>query len=105
MLMDRKQNPTKKWLKELLYRARIVENQLYKTAPSLKAYLDETTLRYRVKKAAHTIITSQFRIGKGKLSSSSESWSRAGISNPDPAVTRLFVPSFDCKKGSIANSN
>ena len=52
--MDRKQNPTKKWLKELLYRARIVENQLYKTAPSLKAYLDETTLKYRVKKAAHT---------------------------------------------------
>ena len=85
MLLDRKQNPSKKWLKELLYRARIVENQLYQTAPSLKAYLDETTLKYRVKKAAHTI-TSQFQIGKGKLSSSSESWSRAGISNPDPAV-------------------
>lgn len=64
MLKDRKQNPTQKWLKELPYKARKLEEQLYKSASSLEAYLDESTLKHRLKKVAYAI-TSQFHIAKG----------------------------------------
>lgn len=64
LLKDRKQNPTQKWLKELPYKARKLEEQLYKSALSLEAYLDESTLKHRLKKVAYAI-TSQFHIAKG----------------------------------------
>jgi len=64
LLKDRKQNPTPKWLKELPYKARKLEEQLYKSAASLEAYLDESTLKHRLKKVAYAI-TSQFHIAKG----------------------------------------
>ena len=75
LLRDRKQNPTPKWLKELPYKARKLEEQLYKTAPSLQAYLDKATVKHRLKKVAHAI-TSQFRIAKGKSPSSGKRTSK-----------------------------
>jgi len=60
LLRERKTDPSDKWLKELPFKARKLEEQLYKKAPSLKAYLDPGTLKTRLKKVAHAI-TSQFR--------------------------------------------
>lgn len=82
LLRDRKQNPTTKWLKELPYKARKLEEQLYKTAPSLEAYLDKQTLKHRLKKVAHAI-TSQFRLAKGgkTMSRRRSSKSRSSITS------------------------
>mmetsp|Transcript_14857 Transcript_14857/g.25190 ORF Transcript_14857/g.25190 Transcript_14857/m.25190 type:complete len:411 (-) Transcript_14857:556-1788(-) len=82
LLRDRKQHPTQKWLKELPYKARKLEEQLYKSAQSLEAYLDKSTLKHRLKRVAHAI-TSQFRLTKGgkSLGSRRSSKSRSSISS------------------------
>ena len=63
LLKERKVNPTDKWVKELPYKARKLEEQLYRTASSLEAYLDKSTLKHRLKTVAHAI-TSQFKLVK-----------------------------------------
>jgi hypothetical protein len=64
-------------MKELPYKARKLEEQLYKTAPSLEAYLEKTTLKHRLKKVAHDI-TSKFRLTK-KLKVENLNSSRSSI--------------------------
>jgi hypothetical protein len=57
LLLARKRNPTKEWLKELPYKARKLEEQLYKGAPTLQDYLDKASLKYRLKRVAKNIVT------------------------------------------------
>jgi hypothetical protein len=64
-------------LKELPYKAKKLEDQLYKTASSLKDYLDKATLKHRLKKVAHAI-TSQFKNAKEKTHQSSRGSNRGG---------------------------
>ena len=61
-LRARKQDPTQQWLKELPHKARKLEQHLYKTAPSLEAYLDKATLKSRLKKVARAISSGKFRM-------------------------------------------
>jgi hypothetical protein len=83
MLLARKQNPTKEWLKELPYKARKLEEQLYRGAPTLQDYLDKVSLKYRLKRVAKNIVT-QYRQARARRASSlkgmSSSYSMA--SNP-----------------------
>lgn len=65
LLLARKQNPTKEWLKELPYKARKLEDQLYRGAPTLQDYLDKATLKHRLKRVAKTIV-SNYRAAKAK---------------------------------------
>jgi hypothetical protein len=87
-LKERKSNPTDKWIKELPYKARKLEEQLYKTAPTLEAYLDKATLKHRLKKVAHAI-TSQFRLSKQKPHMSASASRRSGT-----ATAALDLPSL-----------
>lgn len=58
LLQERKKTPCNdSWKKELPYKALKLERQLYKGAPSLKAYMDETTLKHRLRKVANAITT------------------------------------------------
>ena len=63
LLTDRKHNPTEKWRNELPYKAKKLEEQLYKTAPSLEDYLDKDTLKDRLKHVARAI-TSQYKLAR-----------------------------------------
>jgi len=65
LLTERKHNPSQKWLLELPYKARKLEEQLYRTAPSFEYYIDRSTLKQRLKKVA-TAITFRFRDAKRK---------------------------------------
>lgn len=51
----RKQNPTSKWLGDLPYKARKLEEQLYQGASSLDDYSDKRTLKHRLKRVARAI--------------------------------------------------
>lgn len=110
LLKDRKQNPTPKWLKELPYKARKLEEQLYKSAASLEAYLDESTLKNRLKKVAYAI-TSQFHIAKGGtkkknkvtnsgIGQSTSSSSNQAIEEQMPFDSRLSGDAQGDNKGS-----
>jgi len=58
LLQDRKKGPCQKsWLQELPHKALRLEKHLYKAAPSLEAYMDETTLKHRLRKVANAITT------------------------------------------------
>lgn len=58
LLQDRKKEPCQKgWLQELPHKALKLEKQLYKAAPSLQAYMDESTLKHRLRKVANAITT------------------------------------------------
>ena len=56
----KKDNPSKKWLQRLPLKARMLENQLYKSAASLDAYLDRSTLKRRLGSLA-SAITSHYK--------------------------------------------
>jgi hypothetical protein len=92
ILQERKQNPTQKWLKELPFKAKRLENQLYKSATSLKEYLDKATLKYRLKKVAYAI-TSQFKNAKEKSHHSSRGSSNRGERNSDMSFPSLLSSS------------
>jgi hypothetical protein len=72
LLRDRKPHPSRGWLKDLPYKARKLEEQLFKTAPSLKEYLNEDTFKDRLTRVAQAI-TSQHKLAKGKSSHSGNS--------------------------------
>jgi hypothetical protein len=55
ILHARKANPTTNWLKSLPYKARKLEEQLYRGAPSIEDYSDKRTLKHRLKRVAHDI--------------------------------------------------
>ena len=58
LLQDRKKEPCQKgWLQELPHKALKLEKQLYKAAPSLQSYMDESTLKHRLRKIANAITT------------------------------------------------
>jgi hypothetical protein len=89
-LLARKRNPTQEWLKELPYKARKLEEQLYQGAPTLPDYLDEASLKYRLKRVAKNIV-SQYRQAKARRTStlngvsppsSGHSTSSSMVSNP-----------------------
>jgi hypothetical protein len=100
LLRDRKQNPTEKWRNELPYKAKKLEEQLYKTAPSLKEYLDKDTLKERLKQVARAI-TSQYRFAKGKSSlPSSKRISKRGSDSSFGSV--ISIPS---RRNSLSNTS
>lgn len=92
MLKDRKPNPSRDWLKDLPYKARKLEEQLYKTAPSLKEYLNEATFRNRLMRVAQAI-ASQHKLIKGKsvISGSNKRVSKRG--SDSSLGSRLSTPS------------
>lgn len=119
LLKERKVNPTEKWVKELPYKARKLEEQLYRTASSLEAYLDKSTLKHRLKTVAHAI-TSQFRLAKdGRKKTQSGMNKRSGpVAIPSdlsiPLISsvtnnNLSVPQFDSltqpRSGADSNQN
>jgi len=58
LLQERKRGPcNKSWLQELPHKALRLEKHLYKAAPSLESYMDETTLKHRLRKCANAIST------------------------------------------------
>lgn len=56
LLQERKKDPEQKWLQELPHKALRLEKHLYKAAPSLEAYMDETTLKHRLGKVANAMV-------------------------------------------------
>lgn len=67
LLAARKLNPTRKWLSELPYKARKLEERLYRTADSIEDYLNKKTLKERLKKVA-TEITLKYEKAKRQTS-------------------------------------
>jgi len=64
LLQERKKEPChKSWLQELPHKALRLEKHLYKSAPTLEAYMDESTLKHRLRKVANAI-TSHLRLKK-----------------------------------------
>jgi len=56
LLQARKKSaPTKEWMQQLPHKARVLEDRLYRKAPSLEDYLDRVTLKNRLRTLAVTI--------------------------------------------------
>lgn len=78
-------NPSRAWLERVPSKAKMLENQLYKNAASLEAYLNRSTLKVRLGKLA-SAITSHYKEAKGSRrgsmrSSSSSISSLASLEN------------------------
>ena len=78
LLASRKANPSAKWLSELPYKARKLEEALYRTAPSLEAYMDGRTVKARLKVVA-SAITNRFRHARRRSSAVSMGSTSASV--------------------------
>ena len=54
-MRERKHNPSQEWLMKLPQMSRRLEEELFRSAPSLKAYLDRTTLNTRLQQLTNDI--------------------------------------------------
>lgn len=97
MQLRKKTQPSPEWLQQLPYKARKLEERLYRSASSLEAYLDERTLKNRLKKLAR-VITKQFleakrhrRLSRSSVSSTASTISGASFSS---GSFRNSVPSL-----------
>ena len=102
LLKDRKVNPTEKWTKELPYKARKLEEQLFKSSPSLEAYLDKSTLKHRLKKVAHAI-TSQFRLSKDGKKKTSSTTSRRSDPVTSDITSSMISPDLNLPAASFCS--
>jgi len=73
----KKTQPTKEWIYQLPHKVRRLEERLYRNAPSLEAYLDKATLKFRLKKLAG-IIAKQFTEARRRRRASSLSTASTG---------------------------
>jgi hypothetical protein len=101
-LLARKQNPTKEWLTELPYKARKLEEELYRGAPTLLDYLDKATLKHRLKRVVKSVV-SNYRAAKTKRGSKlSPQRSKPSSMAADPAS---FLSSADSASYLSMTSN
>jgi len=101
LLQERKKDPCQKWLQELPHKALRLEKHLYKAAPTLETYMDENTLKSRLRKVANAVV-SHVRLEKANrrqrdiVSTLPPNWNTSNEQqqhNIDPPLSQVTAPS------------
>jgi len=96
LLSARKKNqPTKEWVRQLPHKARRLEDKLYRTASSLEAYLNRTTLKRRLRNIARIISSQHHRLSKLNCRSSMSSKRPSVLSNTSSISSISSLGSLD----------